>query len=154
MTIYLVAFFLGVVAGLRSMTVPAAVAWAARLGVLNVAGTAVSFLGNSWVPWLFSVLAVGELVTDQLPATPSRKTPIPFGARIVVGLLAGWVVSISGGNTLAGAAAGGVGAVAGTLGGAAARGKLAAAFGRDRPAAFVEDFVAIGTAVLLMATRS
>jgi len=154
MTIYLVAFFLGVVAGLRSMTVPAAVAWAARLGVLNVAGTAVSFLGNSWVPWLFSVLAVGELVTDQLPATPSRKTPIPFGARIVVGLLAGWVVCISGGNTLAGAAAGGVGAVAGTLGGAAARGKLAAAFGRDRPAALVEDFVAIGTAVLLMATRS
>jgi uncharacterized membrane protein len=40
--------------------------------------------------------------------------------------------------------------VIGTLGGAAARGKLAASFGKDRPAALIEDVVAIGGAVLIV----
>ena len=44
-----------------------------------------------------------------------------------------------------------VGAVIGTLGGAAARGRLAAAFGSDRPAAFIEDAVAIGGVILIYA---
>jgi uncharacterized membrane protein len=38
--------------------------------------------------------------------------------------------------------------VAGTLGGAAVRGKLAAAFGRDLPAALLEDVAAIAIAVV------
>ena len=43
-----------------------------------------------------------------------------------------------------------VGAVVGTLGGRSFRGKLAAAFKSDRPAAFIEDAVAIGLAVLIV----
>ena len=43
-----------------------------------------------------------------------------------------------------------VGAVVGTLGGAAARGKLAEAFGRDLPAALLEDAIAIGGAWLIV----
>ena len=42
-----------------------------------------------------------------------------------------------------GLALGAVGAVAGTLGGAELRGRLAAAFGSDRPAALIEDAGAI-----------
>jgi len=43
-----------------------------------------------------------------------------------------------------------VGAVIGTLGGAWARGKLAGAFGRDLPAALIEDLIAVGGAVLIV----
>ena len=38
----------------------------------------------------------------------------------------------------------------GTLGGSAVRGQLAAAFGSDRPAALIEDAVAIGGALLIV----
>jgi uncharacterized membrane protein len=49
---------------------------------------------------------------------------------------------------------GAVGSVAGTLGGAAMRAKLAAAFGRDFPAALLEDVMAIGlTIVFLLRVR-
>jgi uncharacterized membrane protein len=47
-----------------------------------------------------------------------------------------------------GLVAGAIGAVAGTLGGAALRGRLAAAFGSDRPAAFLEDAAAIALGLL------
>jgi uncharacterized membrane protein len=51
---------------------------------------------------------------------------------------------------MAGVAGGLIGAVVGTLGGRAARARLAASFGRDRPAALIEDAVAIGGAFLIM----
>jgi uncharacterized membrane protein len=46
--------------------------------------------------------------------------------------------------------AGVLGAIAGTLGGAKARAALAQSFGRDLPAALIEDVVAVGGAVLLV----
>jgi uncharacterized membrane protein len=45
---------------------------------------------------------------------------------------------------------GAIGAVMGTLGGAATRGALAKAFGRDTPAALLEDLVAIVGAYLIV----
>jgi uncharacterized membrane protein len=45
---------------------------------------------------------------------------------------------------------GAIGAVIGTLGGAAARARLAAAFGKDLRAALLEDVVAVGGAILLV----
>jgi uncharacterized membrane protein len=89
------------------------------------------------------LLAGGELFTDQLPATPSRKVPIQFGARIASGALCGAAIGLDQGSAMAGLALGVVGAVIGTLGGAWARGRLAALFGRDTPAALIEDAVAI-----------
>jgi uncharacterized membrane protein len=38
MTIYLAALLIGVVAGLRTMTAPAAVSWAASLGAIHLNG--------------------------------------------------------------------------------------------------------------------
>jgi uncharacterized membrane protein len=84
-----------------------------------------------------------ELVTDQLPSTPSRKVPMQFGARVIMGALAGATIGASGGVLVGGLIAGVLGAVVGTLGGAAARGRLAVLFGKDPPAAFIEDAVAI-----------
>jgi len=146
------ALLMGVIAGLRAMTAPAAVSWAARLGRLPLEGSWLSFFGKAVTPWIFTALAVVELITDQLPKTPSRKVPIQFGTRIVSGAVCG--AAIAHGAPIAGLLAGAVGAVIGTLGGAAARGRLAAAFKSDRPAALIEDAVAIGGAALIvMATR-
>lgn len=44
-TVFLFAFAIGVVAGLRAMTAPALVSWAARFGWVNVAATPLAFLG-------------------------------------------------------------------------------------------------------------
>jgi uncharacterized membrane protein len=147
--IYLLALLIGVVAGLRAMTAPAVISWTARLGVLELGGTSLAFLGNAWVPWLLTVLALGELVTDQLPSTPSRTVPVQFGTRLLTGALSGAAIGTAGGSWIGGAVAGVVGAVIGTLGGRAVRGRLAAAFGGDRPAAIIEDLVAIGGALLI-----
>jgi uncharacterized membrane protein len=144
------AFLIGIIAGLRAMTAPAAAAWGAALGWFDVSQTPLAFMGYRWTPWIFSLLAIVELITDQLPATPSRKVPMQFGARIVMGALSGATLGASGGFLVGGAVAGVVGAVVGTLGGAAARGKLAAAFGKDTPAALIEDIVAIGGVLLIV----
>ena len=151
MAIYILAFVIGVIAGLRTMTAPAAVSWAARLGAIHLGGTWLAFLGNAYMPWIFTVAALGELVTDQLPKTPSRKAPSQFGARILSGALSGAAVGVAAGSWAGGLAFGVVGAVVGTLGGARVRSRLAARFHEDRPAAFLEDAVAIGGAVLTMA---
>ncbi|HEX4509018.1 MAG TPA: DUF4126 domain-containing protein [Burkholderiaceae bacterium] len=150
MTVYLLALLIGVVAGLRAVTAPAAVSWAAWLGWLPLQGTALAFLGHPAAPWILSVLAIGELINDPLPRTPSRKLPVPFGTRLVTGALSGAAIGAGGGMLVAGLVLGLIGAVVGTLGGAAARARLAAAFGRDLPAALLEDAVAIGAAVLVV----
>lgn len=145
------AFAIGVVAGLRAMMAPAAVSWAAHLGYIRIETGWLAWLGYRFTPWIFSLAAVGELVTDQLPSTPSRKVPPQFAARVISGGLCGAAVTSSGGSWIAGLVAGAIGAVVGTLGGAAARGALARALRSDRPAALVEDAIAILGAVAIMA---
>ena len=149
-TVFLLAISIGIIAGLRAMTAPAAVSWAARLGSLNLAPTSLAFVGYAFTPWIFTALALGELVTDQLPSTPSRTVPVQFGTRILTGGLSGGAIGAAQGQLVAGVVAGGIGAVIGTLGGRAARARLAAAFGRDLPAALIEDAIAIGGAFLIM----
>ena len=147
------AFLIGIVAGMRAMTAPAAVSWAARLGRLDLSGTWLAFLGYTWTPWILTLGAVVELITDQLPSTPSRTVPVQFGTRIVMGVVCGAAIAAGGAPMLAGAVAGLLGAVAGTLGGRALRARLAAAFGNDRPAALLEDVAAIGLALLAVWVR-
>lgn len=141
--LYLLALLIGVVAGLRAMTAPAAVAWGAYLGWLPVAGTWAGFMGHWIAVAIFTVLALVELVTDQLPSTPSRKVPQQFGTRLVSGAFAGAIIGTAGGALIAGLIAGIIGAVIGTYGGAEVRAALARSFGRDLPAALIEDAVAI-----------
>ena len=150
MAIYILALLIGVIAGLRAMTAPAAVSWAAFLGLLNLEGTWLAFMGYRFTPWILTILAVGELIGDQLPTTPSRKTPLPFATRIIVGGLCGGAIAAQGGSFLGGIVAGAVGGIIGTLGGAEGRSRLAAAFGKDRPAALIEDIVAILGAILIV----
>jgi uncharacterized membrane protein len=148
---FLATLLIGIVAGSRSMMAPAAVAWAARLGWIDVVPTWASFMGSLWALLLFTLLALVELVTDQLPATPSRKVPVQFGGRIVSGAFCGAALGAAAGATLPGLVLGAAGAVAGTLGGAELRTRLAASIGADRPAALTEDAAAIVLAFLAVA---
>ena len=93
----MLALLLGFVAGLRAMTAPALVSWAAYLGWLDLSGTWLAFLGNGWACGVLTLLALGELVTDQLPTTPSRTVPVQFGARIVTGALTGAAIGAASG---------------------------------------------------------
>lgn len=154
MPLYVVALLIGVVAGLRAMTAPAAISWAAHLGWLPLQDTPLAFLGFAATPYIFTVLAIVELITDQLPKTPSRTVLMQFGARIVLGGLSGAAIGAAHGALVGGLIAGVVGAVIGTLGGARVRAALARTFGRDLPAALIEDAVAIvGAVVIVMALR-
>jgi uncharacterized membrane protein len=144
------ALLIGVIAGLRTMTAPAAVSWAAYLGWLKLGGTWLAFLGYSPTPYILSLLAIVEFVTDQLPSTPSRKTPMQFGARIVTGAFSRAAIGSPAGAERGGFVAGAVGAVAGTFGGYEFRTRLVAATGgRDTPIALLEDAIAVGGAFLL-----
>jgi uncharacterized membrane protein len=146
----ILSLLIGIVAGLRAMMAPAAISWAAACGLLALEGSWLAFLGWRFTPWIFSLLAIGELVTDKLPSTASRKVPPQFIARLISGGLSGAAIGIGAGSWPIGLALGVAGALIGTLGGAAARAKLATAFGRDMPAALTEDAVAIALSVVVV----
>jgi|SRR5579859_1879511 len=150
MSLIVLAFIIGVVAGLRTMTAPAAISWAARLGRLHLEDTWLAFLGYAWTPWILTIAALGELVNDKLPWTASRKTPPQFIARILSGSLCGAAIGASAGGLVIGLLAGALGSVAGTLGGAEARSRLVKATGgKDWPIAVLEDAVAVVTGFLV-----
>ncbi len=148
--LYTLALLAGIVAGSRTFTAPAAVSWAARLGHLDLGGSWLAFMGYAWTPWIFTALALLELVLDQLPSTPSRKVPMQFGGRLVTGALSGATLGASGGSWIGGLVAGVIGAVIGTYGGAELRARMAKAFGRDPPAAFLEDAGAIVLGIVIV----
>jgi uncharacterized membrane protein len=159
MSIFALAFLIGVVAGLRSLTAPAAVSWAARLGWLHVENSWLAFLGFAATPYIVSVLALGELVADKLPQAPSRKAPPGFIARILTGALSGAALGASSGSLSSGLTvgliAGVAGAIAGTFGGYELRVRLVkASGGKDLPIALLEDLVAIGGAFLIVSRFS
>jgi len=138
------ACLIGVIAGLRAMTAPAAVSWAAYLEWFDLSQTPLAFLGYQWTPWIFSALAVVELITDQLPSTPSRKVPLQFGTRIVMGALTGGAIGAAGGSLGGGGIARIIGAVGGTHGGAGGRGRPAGALRQGPPAGLVGGLGARG----------
>jgi uncharacterized membrane protein len=146
------AFILGMVSGLRSMTPPAVVAWATHFGWLQLDGTPLAFLASAPARYILLAAMLGELIADKLPFTPARTGAGPFTARIVSGGLVGAALGASAGGLLvAGAVAGALGGVAGTLGGYRARTGLVRSLRvPDAPVALAEDAVAIGTALLVV----
>ena len=150
MNVVLAAFLIGVIAGLRAMMAPTVVSWAAGLGTLHLEGTGLNFLSHAVTRYILSVAAIGELINDKLPKTPSRKVPPQFIARVVTGAFSGAALGASHQSTFAGLVAGAIGAVAGTLGGSEFRARLGKAFGKNLPAALVEDAIAIVGAVLIV----
>jgi len=72
--VLLLAFLIGVVAGLRCLTAPAVVAWATHRHWLNLHDAPLSFMGSTAAVVIFTLLAVGEMVADQLPSAPRFMT--------------------------------------------------------------------------------
>ncbi|MDB5540493.1 MAG: putative rane protein [Devosia sp.] len=141
--IYILFLVVGVVAGLRALTPFAAISIGAWLGWIDLGGTWAGFLATPLAAIILVILAILELVGDQLPTARSRKEPVSFVGRTISGALSGVLLGLPTGNWIAGLILGAIGAVIGTLGGFEARRRLAQQFGRDRPAAFIEDAVAI-----------
>jgi uncharacterized membrane protein len=148
--VIVLALLIGVIAGLRALTAPAVVAWGAFLGWIDVDGKWSEWVAHPITVTVLTIFLLVELVTDQLPKTPSRKTTPQFTTRLIMGAFAGAVIGSATHHTFVGLGAGIIGAVLGTLGGAEARTRLVAANGgRDRPIALVEDAVAVGGGFLV-----
>ncbi len=140
----LFAFLIGFFAGLRSLTAPAATAWAVYLGWLKLERP-LSLIGSLPAVVILTVLAVVELVADKLPKTSSRTSPPGLIARILTGGITGACVAVAGGQgALLGAFLGAVGGVVGCFAGYQARTRLVRALGtRDTYVALLEDLVAV-----------
>jgi len=98
-----------------------------------------------------TVLAIGELIADKLPTTPSRKALGPFIGRVLSGALCGATFGASAQALPFGIVLGLAGALAGTLGGAEARARIAIIFRRDLFAALLEDAVAVAMGCFCLA---
>ncbi len=144
MFVFINAFLIGTASGLRALIGLAALSWAAHFGILPLDRTWLAFLGYRFAPYILTLMEIGELVNDKLPRTPSRLGPPGFITRIVASALCGLAIGLSGNGMIIGLVAGIVGGVLGTFGGAKARSLIARTFGRDLPAALLEDAVAVG----------
>jgi uncharacterized membrane protein len=146
------AFGIGVVAGLRSLTAPAAVSWAAYLGWLNLQGSPLEFMGATATVAISSLMALGELGADLSPRIPRRTAPGPLAGRLLMGGLCGACLCASAGQSLSiGALLGALGGFVGAFAGYELRRSLVAGWNiRDVFIALIEDLIAIGLAYFLV----
>jgi len=147
----LFAFLIGLFAGLRSLTPPAAVAWAVHLGWLKLARP-LSLIGLLPAVIILSLLAITEIMIDKLPNTPNRTAPVGLIARIVTGGLTGACVSLGGGRSaFVGAGLGLIGGIVGCFAGFHARAWVVRSMRLpDFSVALVEDLVAIGGSLFIV----
>lgn len=140
------AFAIGIIAGLRSMTAPAVVSWAAYWKWLDLQHSYLAFLGTAVAAYILAAAAIGELVVDKLPTAPSRKAALGLIARFALGALSGAALCASTNQSLAlGAVLGGLGGVTGAFVGYEVRTRLVKALKvPDIVIALLEDAVAIG----------
>jgi uncharacterized membrane protein len=150
--LFILAIGIGFVAGLRSLTAPAAVSWAAHLGWLNLHSSPLAFMGSTVAVAIISLLAIGELIADKMPKTPSRTSLVPLLARIVTGGLCGASLCAAANQSLLiGALLGGTGAVIGAFAGYDIRRRLVSKLNtKDIFIAIPEDLIAIGLACFLV----
>jgi len=140
------AFAIGVIAGLRSMTAPAVVSWAAYWKWLDLQHSSLAFLGSAIAAYILAAAAIGELVVDKLPKTPSRKAPLGLVARFALGGLSGAALCAATNQSIVlGAVLGGLGGITGAFVGYEVRTRLVKSLKvPDIVIALLEDAVAIG----------
>jgi len=151
-TVLALAFAIGLIDGLRSMTAPAVVAWAARWKWLDLHNSFLAFIGSAVAAYIFAAAAIVELVVDKLPNTPSRKASLGLTARIVFGGLSGAAVCAAGNQAVVvGAVLGIAGGVAGAFLGYEVRTRLVKALGvPDYVIAVLEDAFAVGVGFFIV----
>jgi len=143
---------IGIVAGLRSMTAPAAVSWAAHLHRLDLRDSRLVLFGSAIAAYTISALGLGELVTDKLPFVQNRTSPLPMAFRILSGSVCGAALCISVNRLiLQGAMLGGLGAVNGAFGGFHVRRMLVKYLKiADTAIALAEDVLAVGLGIFVV----
>ncbi|QIQ06487.1 hypothetical protein [Streptomyces liangshanensis] len=140
----------GLVSGLRSQLGVAAVALTTEPGE---SARPASLFAGVWGKRGAAAGAVGELVADKLPWTPSRLTPAGVASRMAFGGFAAVALASrepDGAPPVLAAAVGAAASAVGTLAGAYWRRTAAEAGRPDWPAALLEDAAALllaGTAV-------
>jgi uncharacterized membrane protein len=151
---YVVVFAIGIgiVSGLRSLLGPAVVAWAAHFDLLNLNASPLAFMGSRTAVAIFTILAIVELIGDQLPKTPKRTAFAPLLARILLGGLSGaCLFATAGKSLLAGGLLGGIGGLIGAFAGYEIRRRIVNSLHiKDFFVAICEDFVAIALACLFV----
>ena len=143
---------IGIVAGLRSMTAPAAVTWAAGHGRLSLGNSPLSLLDSARAEHTARKLALGEFVSDKTSMLPSRLRPGSLLFRLISGGVCGAAFSISDGEKPgAGAALGATGALVGSLLGYAWRTRVIKQWQiPDLAGALMEDALAVGLAAAVV----
>jgi uncharacterized membrane protein len=146
------AFAIGLIAGLRSMTAPAAVCLAAQLGWIDLHQSPLAFMGSPITAWIFGLFAIGELIMDKLPFTPSRLSPGPLGGRLLLGGLCGaTILSAVSPSPWVGGLVGALGGLVGSFGGYQARvGSVKALHVPDFVVALAEDALAVVGALFIV----
>jgi uncharacterized membrane protein len=149
---FLLSFLLGCVDGLRSLTAPAIVCWAARFGWLHFAGTKFAFIAHRSTLTVFTLLAIVELVLDKLPNTPARTAPVGLIARIVLGGASGLALATGAGISVSPAGViASIGAIAGAFGGYhIRRAVVLKTHLPDLVVAIAEDAIAIAGGLLIV----
>src|SRR6202789_1210197 len=114
--VFALIFAIAMISGLRALTAPAVVCWAAHLGWVNLQNSHLAWMGSTAAVAIFSILALAEIVNDKLPATPSRLAPPSLVVRSITGALAGTALAIAAGQSvLLGIVLGALGALAGSF---------------------------------------
>ena len=142
---------IGAVAGMRALTAPAVLAWAAKRRWIRMGNSPFARIISAKASKRITHLAVSELIADKLPFTPSRLKAGPLASRIVSGAACGATIyGVVEQSLTEGAVLGGVGAIAGAFAGYYMRKRLS----RDVPdlgVAVLEDVLAVGGGVLITA---
>jgi uncharacterized membrane protein len=86
---YFLAAGIGFVAGLRTFLAPAVIAWAVRMGRLNLHESPFAFMESNLALIGLSIAALGELMADLVPSIPRRTTVAPLLARMISGAFCG-----------------------------------------------------------------
>ena len=139
------ALSLGAISGLRSFSGPAFVGRAASQGRLDLKGSPLGFLGSKRLSQALMVMALGELLVDKLPVTPSRTSPPVLLWRAVSGGLVGAASFASAGRSAStGVAIGSSAAIAAGFAGEGLRSLVGEKTGLSDPlVALAEDAVVL-----------
>ena len=107
---------IGALAGMRTSSAPAITGQIlSRHQSKKLAGSPFSFMQSKAVANTLTLLTVGEVIMDKLPATPNRIRPEGFAFRCLSGALAGAsIYKSTGNNVLVGTMLGAASAAAAT----------------------------------------
>ncbi len=116
--VYLQSIFIGMFAGMRSMSAPALVSnYLSDKQSPEIEDSVFRLLASQKAAYVLTMLAVGEMVADKLPIIPDRISPVPLVGRAVSGAICGASLSIvKDKDSNIGALAGGVAAIVSAYG--------------------------------------